>query len=181
MCRLWILICTLVCTSSAIASQWDDVLQTESELIIAETELLKREQLREQDILQSIEGINTSIESQRLDNRGDRIDGVSNQDIFPMPIEDDPIDIHNKAKNRPLENDEELLLADQVFTFDQLNTKQTKTKKSSDKSVGVQGQEEALINQLDNSDLMDFERELDIWSTDIEIKGALKEEGIDDF
>lgn len=181
MFRLWMFISALVCSSTAIASQWDDVLQTESELMITETELLKREQLREQDILQSIEGINTSIESQRIGSRADRIDGVANQDIFPMPLEDDPIGQDTKSKKRPLEHDDKLLSAEQVFTFDQVNKKQTKTKTLSDKSVGIKGQEEELINQLDNSDLMDFERELDIWSTDIEIKDALKEEGIDDF
>jgi len=168
-------------STAALADQWDDVLQTENELMITESELLKQEKLREQDILQSIEGINTSIESQRLDSRADQIDGVANQDIFPMPLEDDPIELESKPKKTPLENDDKLLSAEQVFTFDQVNSKQNKTKAQSDKSVGVKGQEEELINQLDNSDLMDFERELDIWSTDIEIKDALKEEGIDDF
>ena len=181
MFRLWMLTCALVCSSTAVAFQWDDVLQTETELLISESELLKREQLREQDILQSIEGINTSIESQRLDSRADRIDGLTNQDIFPMPLEEDPIDVEIKPKKRPLENDDKLLAAEQVFTFEQVNNKQAKTKTQSDKSVGIKGQEEELINQLDNSDLMDFERELDIWSTDIEIKDVLKKEGIDDF
>jgi len=33
--------------------------------------------------------------------------------------------------------------------------------------VGVNGVEEALINKLDNSDLMDFDKELDIWGEEI--------------
>ncbi|WDE12980.1 hypothetical protein [Thalassomonas haliotis] len=33
--------------------------------------------------------------------------------------------------------------------------------------VGIAGEQESLINNLDNSDLMDFEDDLDVWSDDL--------------
>ena len=44
-----------------------------------------------------------------------------------------------------------------------------KTKRQDKKSVGIKGKEEALINKLDNSDLMDFEKDIEIWGKDIKV------------
>lgn len=94
-------------------------------------------------------------------------------------------------------NDEQLLLDD---SFDQVDIEQileedlssdllstqppiTTDELADDKStigVGIQGEEEAIINKLDNSDLMDFDKDLDIWHKDSQPLESISDD-IDDI
>ncbi|GLX80293.1 hypothetical protein tinsulaeT_36330 [Thalassotalea insulae] len=48
-------------------------------------------------------------------------------------------------------------------------------------AVGVQGEEELIINQLDNSNLMDFDAQSDVWLPEVEKFPMIKQSEIDDI
>lgn len=157
-----------------------EALTDEQALMIEESELLKKELLREQEILKSIEGFNKTIQASSIDNKKSVIDAANtdDSDVHTQDAEQINKSLLKSNTNSQLEasNTDEPLLVDDVFPFQEKLVKPVNNQTNlTDKGVGIQGQEEQLINQLDNSDLMDFERELDIWSTDIEIKETLEE------
>jgi len=54
-----------------------------------------------------------------------------------------------------------------LISADKLESMQVPINKSTELGVGVIGSEEKLINTLDKSDLMDFEKKIDVWGKDV--------------
>jgi hypothetical protein len=82
-------------------------------------------------------------------------DEISEQQIIDDSFSDLDIEfiLRDNNTNRSIDLDKEKKnIADQV-----VNTRDTK-------SVGINGMEEAIINKLDKSNLMDFNKNTDIWS-----------------
>ena len=55
----------------------------------------------------------------------------------------------------------------QIITLDEITNQTEHFSKIKQQSVGINGEEEALINKLDNSDLMDFDKNFDIWDKEV--------------
>jgi len=56
---------------------------------------------------------------------------------------------------------------DKINTLDEFSDQVEYSSKIKPQGVGVNGAEEALINKLDNSDLMDFDKDADIWGKEV--------------
>jgi len=154
----------------------------------------------QQEKLVILEDISTQIDEakilQSFDNFGDQ-----NQIEILLRQEDHPLvnDSINEEKGPPLQqgNSSTTINVDEIDSFEQLNidsilTEELRGQHDAEiqknvipeliiptKGVGIEGQNEATINQLDNSDLMDFDQKSDIWTIDI-IDSELSESDIEE-
>ncbi|WP_286263354.1 hypothetical protein [Thalassotalea atypica] len=167
---------------------------TDEELLelqaVDQAALFLKEQEREAKILQSIEALDNNsdfLEMERLQQHDKK---QLNKREFSQDLlqEEALFDAHSLRGELDKEFDEAELIdedfVDEGFDFldaeidllneellDEDNTKNTKekAKQLEKKSVGIKGKEEALINKLDNSDLMDFEKDIEIWRDDLKV------------
>lgn len=188
--KIFILLILLMHSLPALAN-WnttdEDILELEA---VEQAESFIKEREREEKILQSLETLDKGLDLLELD-RLQQIDSevFSEQAIDKSFFNEQPVlesDLLRSSLDEEMTNeelidepfgddgfdflDEEIAILNQEFEqAGQVDSPTTQAMPIDKKSVGIKGKEEALINKLDNSDLMDFEKDIDIWGDDIKV------------
>jgi len=137
---------------------------------------LIREQAREAKILQSIESFNKTVDFSDVEHIK-QIDESTKKSLYIEDINQNISPIQDEFEEIIFDEDFEFI--EDEFEAEAKKIEQEPVKLPTNKlrnvkdelpiGVGIKGKEEVLINELDKSDLMDFEQDLDIWQDDIQL------------
>ncbi|WP_281556271.1 hypothetical protein [Thalassomonas sp. RHCl1] len=118
----------------------------------------------------------TSLDNLALDLENELFEveqGTNNEALAPEPIDDWEQELSDLEQMSALDNFEQVqfppLMTEEPTGewLEAAEPAEVQGKSAEAFGAGIAGEQENLINSLDNSDLMDFEDNLDVWSDDL--------------